>query len=256
MAPIKFEEQIKQKLEARKIAPSISAWESLEKNLEKDKRINRKRFWYIGLAASIIGLFLASVIFFGSNQENSKSIIVVENDKEKTNTTKIINEEIAGSKLDKAVSDIAEKVENKILDENDEAQSNGILGFSKLEDDKKLANSKESKILEQNSERLYVKPLTKMSEEDLKVIDVVAQIMELENNSGKVTDREIDSLLKRAEKDILKQRIFKETTRTVDANALLQDVEEELDQSFRAKVFDALRSGYERVKTAVADRND
>ena len=45
-------------------------------------------------------------------------------------------------------------------------------------------------------------------------------------------------------------------TRTVDANALLQDVEEDLQQSFRSKVFEALQSGYESVITAVAERNN
>ena len=42
----------------------------------------------------------------------------------------------------------------------------------------------------------------------------------------------------------------------VDAEALLENVEAELDQSFRNKVFEAIKSSYNSVKTAVAQRND
>jgi len=41
----------------------------------------------------------------------------------------------------------------------------------------------------------------------------------------------------------------------VDANALLQDVEAELQDSFRTRVFETLKSTFKTVKTAVADRN-
>ena len=52
------------------------------------------------------------------------------------------------------------------------------------------------------------------------------------------------------------QKLYNEATNKVDANALLQSVEDDLEQSFRAKVFDAIKSGYESVKTAVAERNN
>ena len=42
----------------------------------------------------------------------------------------------------------------------------------------------------------------------------------------------------------------------IDASDLLQDVEADLDQSFRDKVFKTLKSSYYSVKTAVADRNN
>ena len=78
--------------------------------------------------------------------------------------------------------------------------------------------------------------------------------MKIEN--GTVTDAEIEDLLKQAERDILRDRIYNETTRTVDADALLQDVEDDLEQSFRSKVFEGLKSSFKTVKTAVADRKN
>jgi|GEM_PF-6899774 len=72
-----------------------------------------------------------------------------------------------------------------------------------------------------------------------------------------VTDADIDVLLKEAQKEIIRNRIYNKTTSVVDANALFQDVEAELNQSsFRNKVFEALKSSCNSVKTAVAHRND
>jgi len=84
----------------------------------------------------------------------------------------------------------------------------------------------------------------------------VAQINAINANGIKVTDAEIDSLLKKAQKEILSNRLYNGNTRTVDAKVLLQDVEDDLQQSFRTKVFEALQSGYESVRTAVAQRNN
>ena len=45
------------------------------------------------------------------------------------------------------------------------------------------------------------------------------------------------------------------TGETVDADSLLWDVEMEMDQSFREKVFDIMKEGYLKARTAVANRN-
>jgi hypothetical protein len=85
---------------------------------------------------------------------------------------------------------------------------------------------------------------------------VAAEIKNLETKAGMASDEEIERLLKQAEKDITKQRLQKGNTMTVSAQSLLQDVEADLDHSFRSKVFDALISSYKTVRTAVAERND
>ena len=92
--------------------------------------------------------------------------------------------------------------------------------------------------------------------EDEKLKEVVAQIQELKNTNEAVTEDEIDALLKEAEKAIFKEKIKSANTQTVDADALLQDVEADLQQSFRDRVFEALKTSYETVKTAVAERNN
>ncbi len=87
-----------------------------------------------------------------------------------------------------------------------------------------------------------------------KIAEVVAQVALLEQ-AAQLTDSEVDSLLLIAQQDILRQRIFN-GDKTVDAMALLTEVEDELDQSFRDQIFQSLKTGFLKVKTAVADRNN
>ena len=64
----------------------------------------------------------------------------------------------------------------------------------------------------------------------------------------------MEEMLNTARRDLQTQRILKSPK--VDATALLQDVEWELEKSFRDKVFDALGEGFRKIRTAVIERND
>jgi hypothetical protein len=64
----------------------------------------------------------------------------------------------------------------------------------------------------------------------------------------------VEALLNNARREIETQRILNNPK--VDATALLEDVEWELEKSFRDKVFDALGEGFQKVRTAVTERND
>ena len=88
-----------------------------------------------------------------------------------------------------------------------------------------------------------------------KITEVVAEVRLLELNNDALTEAEVDSLLRMAQSELLKERIF-QADRSVDAMALLNEVEDELDQSFRDQIFDRLKAGFIKVKTAVADRNN
>ena len=76
----------------------------------------------------------------------------------------------------------------------------------------------------------------------------------LEKNNTWVTDAEVNQLLRQAQEEILATKVLRYDN-SVDATALLADVEGELDKSFRDQSFDALKDGFVKVRTAVADRN-
>jgi hypothetical protein len=272
MAPIKFEENIKDKLEKRTLQPSTDAWSKLSGNLDtSDKRHRKGLFFYIGIAASIIGILLVTNMMFNtSGNQGVQPTIVETNTKESqiksesTDTNQAVEKEVIAeiSEEIKIKNNIKSSIKNepklaKIPSEsiNKEVGNNVTKSIKD-----QLAIVKEEKQAVANltttnnkNEQSAVSTLTF---EELKAVEVVDQIKKLKIENGTVTDAEIEDLLKQAERDILRDRIYNETTRTVDADALLQDVEDDLEQSFRSKVFEGLKSSFKTVKTAVADRKN
>jgi hypothetical protein len=117
-----------------------------------------------------------------------------------------------------------------------------------------LAMDAEAEVTELFAEDLAdaVIPLEKL---DLKVAEVVSQVARLENAGTQVEDEVIDSLLREAQVQLMKDRIGTSSEK-VDAMALLSDVEDDLNRSFRDQLFEKLKEGYLKVRTAVAYRND
>jgi len=275
MAPIKFEENIKDKLEKRTIQPSTDAWEALSGNLDANDKRNRKGlFFYIGIAASIIGILLVTNMMFNtSGNQGVQPTIVDTNTKasqiklENQNINQIVEKEVVAkiseeNIIKKEVNHINSSIKNepklatisnqsagkKTEDKHDKLSTNELIDLNKIE-------QSVATIVVDNSKKEQVAVST-LTFEELKAVEVVNKIKELELENGVVTNAEIENLLKKAERDILRDRIYNETTRTVDADALLQDVEDDLEQSFRNKVFEGLKSSFKTVKTAVADRKN
>ena len=107
---------------------------------------------------------------------------------------------------------------------------------------------KETPLLQENIQQ-------EISFEEQKVNEVVAQVQLLQQRNNNVSNAQIEALLEEAQQEIKQQRLFREGTFKVDATALLQEVEFELERNFREKVFDALGKGFEKIRTAVAERN-
>ena len=265
MAPINFEDKLKNKLENRSLQPSPDAWNSLADRLDKeDKKNNNARFWWIGIAASVLGVILITTQFYKNTPDTEVSPIMVETKPSKQTDMELITDPVA---IDKIVSNSKKEDENVEVTNANEVVSvsnnkstevqkpvlkEKAIAIMQLEEPQEVIASREDSKPQVN-DNFQVKVL---SQEELKIIEVVDIIKQLQTNESSVSDKEIDSLLKQAQREILKQNIYDETTRTVDANALLQDVEVELDHSFRDKVFEALKSGYSSVKTAVAERRN
>ena len=79
MAPINFEEHIKEKLEKKRIEPSNNAWARLTDRLDTHEGTSKdKMFWWLGIAASLVGIFLITTLFFKSNKEEAVFPTLVE----------------------------------------------------------------------------------------------------------------------------------------------------------------------------------
>lgn len=256
MAPIKFEEQLKEKLEKRTIQPSPEAWKKLSDRLDdQGKNKTYRGYWWLGIAASITGIILVTMLVFNNSKRTIEPIIVDSPAIENNKTEKIISNEVEALPAEsinntKPIAESSEEVKHKVKSQIQSPNFKPVQTALKVAVATQIV--KEDKIAPKATET----PLTTTNFEDSKFNDVVAEIKRLQTENTVVSETELDSMLKQAERDILKHRIKNENSNTVDANALLQDVEADLEQSFRAKVFEALLNNYETVKTAVAKRNN
>ncbi|WP_339893177.1 hypothetical protein [uncultured Algibacter sp.] len=254
MAPINFENNIKNKLDERRLKPSTDAWDKLSERLDnQDKKNNKKPYWWLGLAASIVGvLFIVSQFLNNETQVKDAPKIVDTQEIIQEKETNIIatENEIFVDVKDanvKVGKETTKKIETLKLVSPKEKKA-----FVASVNERKIISKEKTNAIAATAE-LPKKPVTF---EEQKIQDVVAQVQYLKNENKVITDADIEALLEEAQKEIMLNRLYNGTTGVVDAIALLQDVEAELDQSFRSKVFEALKSSYKSVKTAVAQRND
>ncbi|MBV7269263.1 hypothetical protein [Winogradskyella luteola] len=260
MAPIKFEEQLKDKLEKRSLSPSADSWAKLSKHLDtEEKKAKNPWFWWMGIAAGLILMLAIAVQTLGSKAVNNTIPELVEEDtieneieglQSNINEIKTTELVIEDEQIEEKISTSQVKEKPKIID-----YKSVILKKQKTKTQLVNTDKSESiKIEEPNKVSNGQKPI--ISQPEIKEGAVVQAINEFKSENKTVTDREVDSLLKLASKELFKDKLQKQTSKTVDANSLLQDVEEEMGQSFRSKVFEALKDSYETIKTAVAERNN
>jgi hypothetical protein len=256
MEPNKFEDNIKDKLEKRIIKPSENAWSTLSERLDSQvEKRHIKPYWWLGIAASVVG-----ILFVISN--------VMNNDLKIDDTPKVVEtdkgvESIGTINLDKkAESGYADSnIEKAVIEAPKESlqkpKSEGGLNIKEKEETSVAVINENMGAEEKNIKVADVDIINEsLTFEEQKIKDVVAQVQTLKSENKTVTSADIDALLIEAQKEIALNRLYNETHGTVDANALLQDVENELDQSFRSKVFEAIKASYNTVKTTVAQRND
>lgn len=260
MAPIKFEEKIKDKLEKRTLSPSSEAWSKLSDRLDEDEKKSKKPiFWYLSIAAGLLVMMAISIQFF--NNKDSQEIL-----------PQIVKEDVIKEELNKGKTQPNEKEIIELVNEEVEVEEvKEILPTTKetqsINRKKEVVNSSEPKtqLAEVNSttkntnvntlnEDLNNKLQPEIDEDIIK--NAVAQAMNsLKSEDTSVSDKEIDSLLKVASKELFKEEL-KQKSSMADAGQLLESVEDEMGQSFRTKVFEALKDSYETVKTVVVQRNN
>ena len=246
MAPNKFENHIKKQLVDREMRPSSDAWLKLSNRLDEtaiEQPKRRNYFWY-AVAACVVGLIILSAVFFNATPILSETNIqIVEYDKEVFKKADDFPETKTQRNAVEVVSTegvVEEKLENKVVKTKVEVLEKDAL----------------TETLVAMSNEIQV-PLKDASEEiiNTKLLQVLAQVDALEYDNEELTDAEVDSLLRRAQEEILIDKLFREN-HSIDAMALLSEVESELDKSFRDQIFESLKSGFFKVRTAVADRNN
>ncbi|WP_339624932.1 hypothetical protein [uncultured Winogradskyella sp.] len=257
MAPIKFEEKLKEKLDKRTLSPSVNSWSKLAQRLdEEENKSKNSMYLWLSIAAGLLIMLAVSVQFFNKN-ETEKAIegVVEENVLDKLQDFKTNS------------IDSQKRFELATEDHRLDLEKENKLEQSKIIDYKAVTPKKENtkSQLANNNKAVLKTPIIEgvsiiKSQEITKSLvlknTVATTLKSLNAESKLVLDKEVDSLLKQANTALFNDDLQKSTIKTVDANALLLSVEEDMGQSFRSKVFEALEGSYKTLKTRVATRKD
>lgn len=248
MAPIDFEKELQKRWRSREIKPREEIWTRLSARLEREGPALRRgpELWMFMAAASVV--LLIGFFLFRQPAENVPSLPPIVRTPE--------------AELPIRVTPAPEK---EGLSESREAEA-GSLAESHSErmqekpsgkDEKRVATPGAPQAAEQAAARLLAGSHEKgFPEEAHHTSDLAApaEIADAETGPEGALETEIDALLEHARESIgLQNR--QESLSPVDARGLLDRAEDELDQTFREKIMEKLKSGVTRSRTSVVNRD-
>lgn len=256
-----YEDDFRKKLEARDIKPRVDSWNKLEEQLESTEKAGETtRKWWPGIVAACACLMLFFSFIF---QPSSDAELVVEqqekNTKEDTQFQPSFFENEKGFP-ESVVTEATHAEVNESLVEPAPIIKSGITD----QDMDDFQMSETAWMQQEEAETLLAKQMEELGLADLllakdisdqvlwqKLDELLAQASKLQESSGQVSDAEIDALLLLAAEDISRSRPNQGTA--VSAETLLYEVEMELEETFRQRVFDLLKQGLDKTRTAVVN---
>lgn len=236
MEPNKFEKDFREKLNQREIEPSNNAWDRLDAMLsvaeEKKPKKNRKRLY---IAASVVGFLLVGTLFFNQNKKSvaTPKTVIVEKEKE----TEIGKESIIEPVLNtidsvKTEPAIAEKTSEEIVNK-----------------EKTTTNTISNKTIKNVSNQVAESSIIIKNNQEKESVNNQIQIAETSKKEN------VDQLLETAENKVIAQNQTKKAKVKINANDLLNQVDGELELSFREKVITKVNKNLQEVKVALSNRN-
>lgn len=233
MEPEKFEAQIKDHFKNREIKPSVESWEKLQTRLEHQEKSSGVKFKGLAAVAAVVMLFFIMGTYFTSPVKTVPEVVNFQksNDLEKEVfiTPQNVVPEIEESQVVIAETPYNVQVsapERSKRSEQPAAPTGKVIS--------------ENRINTSESEPKFI-PLKK------------EEILLAEINPHHSLDAEVDALLLAATAEIEREKAYE--VQTASAAQLLNEVEYELEMSFRQKVFEVLKDGYAIAKNTLANRN-
>jgi hypothetical protein len=210
----------------------------------------------MGIAASIIGgILILSLVFNNSTPSDSPEMVDVPKEEVKLEENPVkTSEEIFTQTQDEVEQVATSEVKKEQITPKSRPTVTPVKqmhrnnrGAIAVIDNKSLLNQKSLGIsIEPTTDKIL----------DLKLNDALTGVIENVENKATVTDAEVNKLLAEAAAKISRERYKTDfAVGKVNPQELLQDVEFEMDNSFRDKIFEILKEGYSKARTAVANRN-
>ena len=224
----KFDNQIREKLNARTIQPNAKSWDRLDAMLSvQEEKKPRKGFLWLYVAASFFVFFGLGVFLFNSDENveiNTQNPVLVAVDKTIDSVEKNKAEEILIESQQPVV------VQNEI---NLSKSVNSIK-------EKTTIFNKSNSVQENDNKANPTYNLQPTTSSAYKYISPENLLAEVQNEKKNLS----------SESNVSKKRSVK-----IDANALLSKVEKELDESYRETTLDKLNKNFNAVKSAIVNRN-
>lgn len=214
----RFEKKVRDVFEGREISPSGDSWQKLESRMKTQEGNSRSYIWWMAVAAVVtLGFFLVNTWDSGFVQDPGPTVV------EETLPVEEVNQKKHGI-------------------------SEGSLVSTPVSGGKKnkagMVSSLQAEGLERSSSGVIATSLAPLG---MKYPSTL-------KSSYQVSDAEINNLLAIAMAEV-EQEQMEQIASAREAERLLEEVEFELEESFRHKVFEVLKEGFSKAKTAVANRN-
>jgi hypothetical protein len=240
MAPIKFEKKIKELFDTREIQPSEDAWQKVASQLASSPAKRNFRTGYYWVAASIAFiLFVVGWSVKNSGQaEVDNTPIVEQSDGPEPTEQQSAAPVLTGQTEISSVADESGEPDRRLKETM--GSPNTELGLAEVRENKLSMEAQP-----ENAAEILLEE---------KISELLVQVDQMEASENGVSEAEVDSLLRSAQRALLADKEFQEESHSSGAS-LLAEVEGELDESFRDQVFEKLKQGFIKVRTAVADRN-
>jgi hypothetical protein len=220
---MKQSKKYREALQNRSITPSENLWEQLSEQLDAHETVQKKnnKWVFLKYAASILLLVSASLFFFQPKNEIIITPLI---------EAPAVNEEI------------------KNLPEINSTPTIKIVENSKIKTPS-IKQSLEVTEIELKNEAVAVNETFEMTENET----IINKEIEITSIVSEVTtiDNEVDALLKNAKTNQVLNR-----KKVISANALLTEVEEDLDKDFKDKLIDNIVNTLKKPRIVVTDRNN
>lgn len=244
----KLENQLKERLRQQEVSPADNSWEKLNFRLNEVQKANNPRpfakvYW---IAASLL-LLMGLRLFLPVNGNDLSDELKIS----KSPAKELALPETLNSS---AVTEVQTKEVSKGLDfkEVSKRTRQNLISATVLTPSMLQIRMNEPDQLSANTDSTK----TDQGQDKNVVYDFMALKM-----SGSVEysfsrqDLDADSLLQKAQQDLVNSPNLP-TQNSIDPLALLEEVEGELDKSYREQLFEKLKVRINHVRTAMATRND
>jgi hypothetical protein len=247
MAPNKFEKQLKDTLERRTIAPSKTTWSQLDTLLDQRQDKRKVSFWWLSIAATLVGVCLT--VFVYKNQSNTVDGVVEE----------VKNGIHIPRKIQTVQSDIIVNTGDtnddtvKEVQEQSQKQNNNI-----------VIAQPTKKTVTKNVVSENLKPVA--TEDEAIALNTATNnvVSNVNEESQSVNTQIIKNKILTNEADLLLDKAYAKVKATntgyksekIDANSLLEEIEMTSEKSLKNRLFHAVKSGYETLRTTVVERDN